>query len=35
MSVMAHKGLIAGLADSPEDELIASASHDCLVKIWR
>ncbi|CAI8591125.1 unnamed protein product [Vicia faba] len=35
MSVMAHKGLIVGLADSPEDELIASASHDCLVKIWR
>nr|ABD32372.2 Lissencephaly type-1-like homology motif; WD40-like [Medicago truncatula] len=35
VSVSAHKGLIAGLADSPEAELIASASHDCFVKLWK
>ncbi|PNY09379.1 transcriptional corepressor LEUNIG-like protein [Trifolium pratense] len=34
-SISAHKGLIAGLADSPQNELIASASHDCLVKLWK
>ncbi|XP_019440238.1 PREDICTED: transcriptional corepressor LEUNIG_HOMOLOG-like [Lupinus angustifolius] len=34
-SVAAHKGLIAGLAESPHDELIASASHDCCVKLWK
>ncbi|KAK7246481.1 hypothetical protein RIF29_41349 [Crotalaria pallida] len=30
-----HKGLIAGLADTPEGEMIASASHDCCVKLWK
>ncbi|KAL5079299.1 hypothetical protein RYX36_007720, partial [Vicia faba] len=35
MSVMAHKWLIVGLADSLEDELAVSVGHDCLVKIWR
>ncbi|KAE9599272.1 putative transcription factor WD40-like family [Lupinus albus] len=34
-SVAAHKGLIAGLSESPHDELIASASHDCCVKLWK
>ncbi|CAL0300903.1 unnamed protein product [Lupinus luteus] len=34
-AVAAHKGLIAGLAESPHGELIASASHDCCVKLWR
>ncbi|RDX76208.1 Transcriptional corepressor LEUNIG-HOMOLOG, partial [Mucuna pruriens] len=34
-AVPAHKGLIAGLADSPEDELVASASHDHCVKLWK
>ncbi|KAK7327863.1 hypothetical protein VNO77_21956 [Canavalia gladiata] len=33
--VQAHKGLIAGLADSKEDELIASTSHDQCVKLWK
>ncbi|WJX22303.1 hypothetical protein P8452_11623 [Trifolium repens] len=35
MSISAHKGLITGLTASPQNELIASASHDCLVKLWR
>ncbi|KAK7302808.1 hypothetical protein RJT34_13704 [Clitoria ternatea] len=35
LAIPAHKGLIAGLADSPEDELIASASHDHSVKLWK
>ncbi|XP_061341517.1 transcriptional corepressor LEUNIG_HOMOLOG-like [Gastrolobium bilobum] len=34
-AVPAHKGLIAGLADSPEYGLIASASHDHCVKLWK
>ncbi|XP_027338133.1 transcriptional corepressor LEUNIG-like [Abrus precatorius] len=34
-AVPAHKGLIAGLADSPKEELIASASHDHCVKLWK
>ncbi|KAE9594978.1 putative transcription factor WD40-like family [Lupinus albus] len=34
-AVAAHKGLIAGLAESPHGELIASASHDCCVKLWK
>ncbi|KAK7412357.1 hypothetical protein VNO78_03812 [Psophocarpus tetragonolobus] len=33
--IPAHKGLIAGLADSPENELVASASHDHCVKLWK
>ncbi|TKY71717.1 Transcriptional corepressor LEUNIG [Spatholobus suberectus] len=33
--VPAHKGLIIGPADSPEDELVASASHDHCVKLWK
>ncbi|KAM7506065.1 hypothetical protein LguiB_004969 [Lonicera macranthoides] len=35
MTVAAHNGLIAALADSPYKELIASASHDQLVKLWK
>ncbi|XP_057429035.1 transcriptional corepressor LEUNIG-like isoform X3 [Lotus japonicus] len=34
-SIAAHQGLIAGLADSPVGELIASASHDNSVKVWK
>ncbi|KAH1146072.1 hypothetical protein GLYMA_15G075500v4 [Glycine max] len=34
-AVHAHKGLIAGLADSPENEMVASASHDHCVKLWK
>ncbi|KAE9591721.1 putative transcription factor WD40-like family [Lupinus albus] len=33
--VAAHKGLIGGLAESPHDELIASTSYDCCVKLWK
>ncbi|KAL1289178.1 hypothetical protein HN51_057849 [Arachis hypogaea] len=35
LTVPAHKGLIAGLAHSPQDEMIASASHDHCVKLWK
>ncbi|KAH1103060.1 hypothetical protein GLYMA_13G237900v4 [Glycine max] len=34
-AVPAHKGLIAGLADSSENEMVASASHDHCVKLWK
>ncbi|WCJ27059.1 Transcriptional corepressor LEUNIG_HOMOLOG [Euphorbia peplus] len=34
-SVAAHNGLIAALADSPKAKMIASASHDRCVKIWK
>ncbi|KAI5590852.1 hypothetical protein BDE02_04G038400 [Populus trichocarpa] len=34
-SVPAHGGLIAALADSVENEMIASASHDHCVKLWK
>ncbi|KAF2303321.1 hypothetical protein GH714_016627 [Hevea brasiliensis] len=34
-SVPAHSGLIAALADSPQAETIASASHDQCVKLWK
>ncbi|KAJ6999841.1 transcriptional corepressor LEUNIG-like isoform X2 [Populus alba x Populus x berolinensis] len=33
-SIPAHGGLIAALADSVENEMIASASHDHCVKLW-
>uniref|UniRef100_F6HD93 Transcriptional corepressor LEUNIG n=1 Tax=Vitis vinifera TaxID=29760 RepID=F6HD93_VITVI len=35
ISVPAHMGLIAALADSPQAEVIASASHDQCVKLWK
>ncbi|MED6130640.1 hypothetical protein PIB30_002756 [Stylosanthes scabra] len=35
LTVPAHKGLIAGLAHSSQDEMIASASHDHCVKLWK
>ncbi|KAG8635391.1 hypothetical protein MANES_16G029200v8 [Manihot esculenta] len=35
LSVPAHSGLIAALADSLETETIASASHDQCVKLWK
>ncbi|CAJ1961706.1 unnamed protein product [Sphenostylis stenocarpa] len=33
--VPAHNGLITGLADSSKNELVASASHDQCVKLWK
>ncbi|XP_020094032.1 transcriptional corepressor LEUNIG_HOMOLOG-like isoform X2 [Ananas comosus] len=35
MSIQAHEGLIAALAQSPFTGFVASASHDRLVKIWK
>lgn len=34
-SIPAHGGLIAALANSVENEMIASASHDHCVKLWK
>ncbi|XP_065879505.1 transcriptional corepressor LEUNIG_HOMOLOG-like [Euphorbia lathyris] len=34
-SVAAHNGLIAAVADSVPNQMIASASHDRCVKIWK
>ncbi|KAK4361127.1 hypothetical protein RND71_020079 [Anisodus tanguticus] len=30
----AHDGIISSLADSPQHEIVASVSHDQLIKIW-
>ena len=35
LSVPAHNGLIAALADSPQTEMVALASHDHCVKLWK
>ncbi|KAK1265928.1 Transcriptional corepressor LEUNIG [Acorus gramineus] len=35
MTVQAHEGLIAALAQSPVSGMVASASHDKSVKIWK
>nr|DAD22844.1 TPA_asm: hypothetical protein HUJ06_024307 [Nelumbo nucifera] len=35
MTVPAHDGLIAALANSPCNEMVASASHDQYVKLWK
>lgn len=35
MSLAAHDGLIAGLAVSTVTGLVASASHDKFVKLWK
>ncbi|XP_064990279.1 transcriptional corepressor LEUNIG_HOMOLOG isoform X4 [Musa acuminata AAA Group] len=35
MSVQAHDGLIAALAESPAAGMVASASHDKSVKLWK
>eukprot|EP00250_Pteridium_aquilinum_P020315 c24782_g2_i2 orf=425-1324(-) len=35
MTVPAHEGLIAALAQSPVTGLVASASHDKIVKLWK
>ncbi|KAM7525084.1 hypothetical protein LguiA_014986 [Lonicera macranthoides] len=35
ITVNAHDGIIASLADSPRTEMIASASHDQWVKLWK
>lgn len=35
MTVPAHDGLIASLAQSPVTGMVASASHDNSVKLWK
>jgi WD40 repeat protein len=35
MTVQAHEGLIAALAQSPITGMVASASHDNSVKLWK
>ncbi|XP_020112920.1 transcriptional corepressor LEUNIG_HOMOLOG isoform X2 [Ananas comosus] len=35
MTVQAHEGLIAALAQSPATGMVASASHDKSVKVWK
>lgn len=35
MTLSAHDGLIAALAASPVTGLVASASHDKFVKLWK
>ncbi|KAJ7523936.1 hypothetical protein O6H91_18G069300 [Diphasiastrum complanatum] len=35
MTVSAHEGLIAALAQSPATGMVASASHDKCVKLWK
>ncbi|XP_057948630.1 transcriptional corepressor LEUNIG_HOMOLOG-like [Malania oleifera] len=35
MTVQAHNGIIAALSDSPQTRIIASASHDHSVKLWK
>jgi len=35
MTLTAHEGLIAGLAQSPATGMVASASHDKCVKLWK
>ncbi|CAN6486237.1 unnamed protein product [Victoria cruziana] len=35
VTVAAHEGLIAALAESPATGMVASASHDKCVKIWK
>jgi WD40 repeat protein len=35
MTVQAHEGLIASLAQSPVTGMVASASHDNSVKLWK
>lgn len=35
MTVQAHEGQIAALAQSPVTGLVASASHDRTVKLWK
>eukprot|EP00898_Chlorokybus_atmophyticus_P004966 jgi/Chlat1/5470/Chrsp36S05452 len=35
MSLPAHEGIIAALASSPATAMVASASHDSYVKLWK
>jgi WD40 repeat protein len=35
LTVQAHEGLIAALAQSPVTGMVASASHDHSVKVWK
>ncbi|KAL6197174.1 hypothetical protein ACLB2K_032786 [Fragaria x ananassa] len=35
MTVPAHKGLVAALAASPKTDMVASGSHDQVVKLWK
>ena len=35
MTIPAHDGLIAALAQAPATGMVASASHDKIVKLWK
>lgn len=35
LTVPAHKGLVAALAESPKTDMVASVSHDQCVKLWK
>ena len=35
MTIQAHEGVISALAQSPTTGMVASASHDKSVKIWK
>ena len=35
MTIQAHEGVISSLAQSPITGMVASASHDKSVKIWK
>ncbi|XP_048337349.2 transcriptional corepressor LEUNIG isoform X2 [Ziziphus jujuba] len=35
LSISAHSGLVTALADSVQTEMVASASHDQCVKLWK
>ncbi|XP_048131686.1 transcriptional corepressor LEUNIG_HOMOLOG-like isoform X2 [Rhodamnia argentea] len=35
LTVQAHENIISALAQSPATGMVASASHDCSVKIWK
>ena len=35
MAVLAHDDIIAALAQSPVTGMVATASHDSFVKLWK
>lgn len=35
MTVSAHESIVAALAQSPVTGMVASASHDSSIKIWK
>lgn len=35
MTISAHENIISALAQSPDTGMVASASHDSSVKIWK